>query len=159
MNNSTLRALPQPEDKPTDLLTDLLRAGARDLIAKAVEIELQALLELHGQRKLPDGRQAVVRNGYLPERTIQTGIGDVEIKVPKVRDRSSSGICFNSSLLPPYLKRSSSIEELLPWLYLRGISTGDYQEVLGGLLGDKAKGFSANTISRLKQHWGDEHRE
>lgn len=159
MNNSTLRALPQPENKPTDLLTDLLRAGAKDLIAQAVEAELQALLEHHRQRKLPDGRQAVVRNGYLPERTIQTGIGDVEIKVPKVRDRSSSGICFNSSLLPPYLKRSSSIEELLPWLYLRGISTGDYQEALGALLGEQAKGLSANTISRLKQHWGDEHRE
>ena len=115
-------------------------------------------LELHAQHKLPDGRQAVVRNGFLPERTIQTGIGDVEIKVPKVRDRSGSGICFNSSLLPPYLKRSSSIEELLPWLYLRGLSTGDYEEALGALLGDNAKGLSANTISRLKQHWGDEHR-
>ncbi|MEN5315659.1 IS256 family transposase [Pseudomonas koreensis] len=159
MNNSTLRALPRPENKPTDLLADLLRAGARDLIAQAVEAELQALLEHHRQHKFPDGRQAVVRNGYLPERTIQTGIGDVQIKVPKVRDRSSSGICFNSLLLPPYLKRSSSIEELLPWLYLRGISTGDYQEALGALLGEQAKGLSANTISRLKQHWVDEHRE
>ena len=146
MANSTFRALPQPEDKPTDPLTDLLRAGAIDLIAQAVEAELQALLELHAQRKHPDGRQAVVRNGFLPERTIQTGIGDVEIKVPKVRDRSGSGICFNCSLL-------------LPWLYLRGITAGDYQEALGALLGDKAKGLSANTISRLKQHWGDEHSE
>ncbi len=150
MTNSTLRVLPPPETESTDPLTDLLRAGARDLIAQAVEAELKALLEHHAQRKLPDGRQAVVRNGFLPERTIQTGIGDVEIKVPKVRDRSGSGIYFNSSLLPPYLKRSSSIEELLPWLYLRGISTGDYQEALGALLGDKAKGLSANTISRLK---------
>ena len=87
MTNSTLRALPQPEVKSTDPLTDLLRAGARDLIAQAVEAELQTLLERHAQRKLPDGRQAIVRNGFLPERTIQTGIGDVEIKVPKVRDR------------------------------------------------------------------------
>lgn len=158
MTNSTLRALPQPEAESTDPLTDLLRAGARDLIAQAVEAELQALLEHHSQLKLPDGRQAIVRNGFLPERTIQTGIGDVEIKVPEVRDRSGSGICFNSSLLPPYLERSSNIKELLPWLYLRGISTGDYQEALGALLGDKAKGLSANTISRLKQHWGDEHR-
>jgi transposase-like protein len=102
MNHSTLRALPQPEDKPTDLLTDQLRAGARDLIAQAVEAELQALLEQHCQRKLPDGRQVVVRNGYLPERTIQTGLGDVDIKVPKVRDRSGSGIHFTSALLPPY---------------------------------------------------------
>ena len=103
MTDSTLRALPQPEAKSTDPLTDLLRAGARDLIAQAVEAELQTLLERHAQLKLPDGRQALVRNGFLPERTIQTGIGDVEIKVPKVRDRSGSGICFNSSLLPPYL--------------------------------------------------------
>lgn len=91
-----------------------------------------------------------MRNGYLPERTIQTGIGDVQIKVPKVRDRSGSGICFNSSLLPPYLKRSRSIEELIPWLYLKGISTGDYQEALSALLGENAQGLSSNTVSRLK---------
>ena len=88
MTNSTLRVLPPPETESTDPLTDLLRAGARDLIAQAVEAELNALLEHHAQRKLPDGRQAVVRNGLSPARTIQTGIGDVEIKVPKVRDRS-----------------------------------------------------------------------
>lgn len=110
MNHFTLRALPQPEDKePTDPLTELLRAGARDLIAQAVEAELALMLEQHRERLLPDGRQAVVRNGYLPERTIQTGIGDVEIKVPKVRDRSGSGINFTSALLPPYLKRTAVI--------------------------------------------------
>ena len=159
MNHSTLRALPQPEDKePTDPLTELLRAGARDLIAQAVEAELALMLEQHRERLLPDGRQAVVRNGYLPERTIQTGIGDVEIKVPKVRDRSGSGINFTSALLPPYLKRTGSIEALLPWLYLKGISTGDYQEALCALLGEQAKGLSANTICRLKQGWCDEHR-
>ncbi|HHN6247716.1 TPA: IS256 family transposase, partial [Acinetobacter baumannii] len=108
---------------------------------------------------LPDGRKAVVRNGYLPERSIQTGIGDVDIKVPKVRDRSGSGIRFTSALLPPYLKRARSVEELLPWLYLKGISTGDYQEALAALLGENAKGLSANTISRLKERWIDEHRE
>jgi len=116
MNHFTLTALPQPEDKePTDPLTELLRAGARDLIAQAVEAELALMLEQHREHQLPDGRQAVVRNGYLPERTIQTGIGDVEIKVPKVRDRSGAGINFTSSLLPPYLKRTGSIEALLPW--------------------------------------------
>ena len=158
MTHSNLTALSQPEEPIVDPLTELLRRGARDLIAQAVESELQALLDEHAQQRLPDGRQAVVRNGYLPERTIQTGIGDVEVKVPKVRDRSGSGVCFNSSLLPPYLKRAKSIEELLPWLYLKGISTGDYQEALAALLGDNAKGLSANTISRLKQHWTDEHR-
>ncbi|MCE0761177.1 IS256 family transposase [Marinobacter sp. G11] len=158
MTESTLKALSQPEEQVTDPLTELLRNGARELIAQAVEAELQVLLEQHAEHRLPDGRKAVVRNGYLPERTVQTGIGDVEIKVPKVRDRSGSGVRFNSSLLPPYLKRARSVEELLPWLYLKGVSTGDYQDALAALLGDQAKGLSANTISRLKQHWIDEHR-
>ncbi len=100
--------------------------------------------------------QAVVRNGYLPERTIQTGIGDVDIKVPKVRDRS--GIDFTSALLPPYLKRTGSVEALLPWLYLKGISTGDYKDALCALLGDQVKGLSANTICRLRESWCDEHK-
>jgi transposase-like protein len=158
MTKSTLRALSQPEEQVTDPLTELLRNGARELIAQAIEAELQVLLEQHAEHRLPDGRKAVVRNGYLPERTVQTGIGDVEIKVPKVRDRSGSGVRFNSSLLPPYLKRARSVEELLPWLYLKGVSTGDCQDALSALLGDQAKGLSANTISRLKQHWIDEHR-
>jgi transposase-like protein len=158
MTESTLKALSQPEEQVTDPLTELLRNGARELIAQAVEAELQVLLEQHAEHRLPDGRKAVVRNGYLPERTVQTGIGDVEIKVPKVRDRSGSGVRFNSTLLPPYLKRARSVEELLPWLYLKGVSTGDYQDALSALLGDQAKGLSANTISRLKQHWIDEHR-
>ena len=158
MTQSTLRALSQPEEQVTDPLTELLRSGARELIAQAVEAELQVLLEQHAEHRLPDGRKAVVRNGYLPERTVQTGIGNVEIKVPKVRDRSGSGVRFNSALLPPYLKRARSVEELLPWLYLKGVSTGDYQNALAALLGDQAKGLSANTISRLKQHWIDDHR-
>lgn len=158
MAKSTLKTLPQPEKDVIDPLTELLRTGARELIAQAVEAELQALLDQHAEHRLPDGRQAVVRNGYLPERTVQTGIGNVEIKVPKVRDRSGSGVRFNSALLPPYLKRARSVEELLPWLYLKGVSTGDYQDALAALLGDQAKGLSANTISRLKQHWIDDHR-
>ncbi len=124
MTQFNLTALSQPEQPIADPLTDLLRRGARDLIAQAVESELQLLLDEHSQRRLPDGRQAVVKNGYPPERTVQTGIGDVEVKVPKVRDRSGSGVCFNSTLLPPYLKRAKSIEQLLPWLHLKGISTG-----------------------------------
>ena len=99
MADFTLKALSQPEEQVADPLTELLRAGARELIAQAVEAELQVLLDQHAKHRLPDGRQAVVRNGYLPERTVQTGIGDVEIKVPKVRDRSGSGIRFNSTEL------------------------------------------------------------
>ena len=159
MTDSNPNAFVQPQQTFNDPLTDLLRQGARELIAKAVETELQILLEQHSPKKLPDGRQALVRNGYLPERTVQTGIGDVQVKVPKVRDRSGDGVCFNSQLLPPYLKRTKSIEELLPWLYLKGISTGDHQQALAAVLGEQAKGLSANTISRLKQHWTDEHRQ
>lgn len=157
MTDTTLQALSQPEPKIADPLHELLRQGARDLIAKAVEAELATFLDQYAGQRLDDGRQAVVRNGYLPERTVQTGIGDVSVKVPKVRDRSGSGACFNSNLLPPYLKRARSVEELIPWLYLKGISTGDYQDALAALLGDQAKGLSANTVSRLKKHWEVEH--
>ena len=99
----------------------------------------------------------MVRNGYLPERTIVTGVGAVAIQVPKVRDRTRSGIKFNSLLLPPYLKRSSSVEEVLPWLYLKGVSTGDFSEALASLLGAQAEGLSASTISRLKAKWLEDH--
>lgn len=158
MSESTLRVLSQPEIEGTDPLHALLREGARELIAQAVQAELSAFLDAYGDRRLDDGRRAVVRNGYLPERRVQTGIGDVEVRVPKVRDRSGGGACFRSELLPPYLKRARSVEELIPWLYLKGVSTGDYQEALSALLGDQAKGLSANTVSRLKQKWLDEHR-
>jgi transposase-like protein len=158
MSESTLRVLSQPEIGEADPLHALLRAGARELIAQAVEAELASFLEGVAGQRLEDGRQAVVRNGYLPERRVQTGIGEVAVRVPKVRDRSGGGARFNSSLLPPYLKRARSIEELIPWLYLKGVSTGDYQEALSALLGDQAKGLSANTVSRLKQGWIDEHR-
>ncbi|TXK94511.1 IS256 family transposase, partial [Methylococcaceae bacterium CS5] len=105
-----------------------------------------------------DGKQAVIRNGFLPRRTIQTGLGDVDVQVPKVRDKSKQGIKFNSLLISPYLKRTESIEELLPVLYLKGISTGDFSEALTSLLGANAKGLSAGTISRLKQQWEEEHK-
>ena len=146
-----------PDEIITDPLTTMLRNGAQALIAQAVETELETLLTAHEHIRLLDGRQAIVRNGYLPERTIQTGIGNVEIKIPKIRDRSEQGIKFNSSLLPPYLKRTKSIEELIPWLYLKGISTGDFQETLSALVGEQAKGLSANTICRLKESWLKEH--
>lgn len=154
------RALSQPEPQINDPLHALLRQGARDLIAKAVEAELDTFLRRLADQQLDDGRQAVVRNGYLPERTVQTGIGDVSVQVPKVRDRSGGDARFNSSLLPPYLKRARSIEELIPWLYLKGISTGDYQRRCRRCwAGRHRKGLSANTVSRLKKQWEDEHTE
>lgn len=159
MTDSTLQAVTLPDAGATDPLHELLRKGARDLIAKAVEAELSTFLEQYADKTLDDGRRAVVRNGHLPERTVQTGIGDVQVKVPRVRDRSGDGVTFSSALLPPYLKRARSVEELIPWLYLKGVSTGDYQEALAALLGDQAKGLSATTVTRLKKQWETEHAE
>nr|WP_273424328.1 IS256 family transposase [Halomonas sp.] len=159
MAKSNLHALSQPQVSTNDPLHELIRQGARDLIAKAVESELQGLLNQYADVSTPDGRQAVVRNGHLPKRTIQTGVGDVDVQVPKVRDRSGSGIRFNSQLLPPYLKRARSLDELIPWLYLRGVSSGDFQEALNALVGEQAKGLSANTVTRLKAQWLKEHEE
>jgi len=144
---------------PRDALTELLRYGAAELLKSAVEAEVSELLESFSNVKTLDGRHAVVRNGYLPEREVQTGIGAISVKVPKVRDRSKSGIKFNSRLLPPYLRRSQSIEELIPWLYLKGVSTGDFGEALSSLLGEQASGLSPSVISRLKQKWSTEYEQ
>ncbi len=161
MNNDNVIAFQAPESSESfnDALSELVRQGARQIIAQAVEAELKEFLAQYQSLKDEQGRQAIVRNGYLPERTIMTGIGEVEIQVPKVRDRNGSGIKFNSSLLPPYLKRSQSVEEVLPWLYLKGVSTGDFSEALASLLGAQAKGLSASTISRLKAQWIEEHQQ
>jgi putative transposase len=140
-----------------DPLTDLLRDGARALIQQAVEAELQAFLNDYRNVMDLKGRQTVVRNGYLPERDIVTGVGNVAVKMPKVRDRSGGGVKFNSSLVPPYVRKAKRVEAALPWLYLRGISTGDMQEALSVLLGSEAKGLSPAVVSRLKTQWGDEY--
>lgn len=152
MSNDNVLSLGGPGSQ-VDALQSILKSGARQLLQQAIEAEIAVLLEAHQERKTENGQQAVVRNGYLPERTIQTGLGDLLVKVPKVRDRTGAGIKFNSELVPPYLKRTQSIEAFLPWLYLRGISTGDFSETLQHLLGKESKGLSANTISRLKSSW------
>jgi putative transposase len=161
MNHDNLIEFKTPETAETftDALTALVRQGARQIIAQAVEAELAEFLGQYQELKDDQGRQAVVRNGYLPERTITTGVGEVEIQLPKVRDRTGQGIKFNSALLPPYLKRSVSVEEVLPWLYLKGISTGDFAEALSALLGEQAVGLSSSTISRLKTKWQQEHQD
>ena len=135
----------------------MLRQGAQELISKAVQAELNHFLDQYQDVVDDQGRKSVVRNGYQPERKLMTGVGPVDIQVPKTRDKSGQGIHFRSELLPPYIKRTKSIETLLPWLYLKGISTGDFSEALAALLGKDAKGLSAGTISRLKQVWSQEH--
>ncbi len=124
--------------------------GSRELIARAVEAEFVAFLATYDAALDDEGRRQVVRNGYLPEREVQTGIGSVFVRVPRARDRSGSGIVFHSNLLPPYLRRTKSVEDLIPWLYLKGISTGDFSKALSALLGVNAAGMSASTVSRLK---------
>ena len=159
MTKTSITTLPDPHGFSPDPLTDILRAGARDLIQQAVEAELSALLEAHSEDRIEDGRARLVRHGHLPEREVTTGIGTVSVKVPRVRDRGEGAakIRFASTILPPYLRKSKSIEDLLPWLYLKGISTGDFQEALAALLGPNAAGLSSSTISRLKADWWDEY--
>ena len=159
MSKPTITALPGPSGFSPDPLTDILRSGANSLIQQAVEAELAALLAAHATEKTGDGRARLVRHGHLPEREVMTGVGPVVVKVPRVRDRGdgTEKIRFTSSILPPYLRKAKSVEELLPWLYLKGISTGDFQEALAALLGLNAAGLSATTISRLKADWWDEY--
>ena len=145
-----------------DQLTEILRNGARTLLAQAVEAEVADFLGKHADLKTGDGHQRVVRHGHLPEREVMTGIGPVAVRQPRVRDREADAadpgrIRFSPSILPPYMRRSKSIETLLPILYLKGISTGDFSEALAALLGKDAAGLSASAIGRLKDGWLDEH--
>src|SRR5215510_11561014 len=156
MQEHTTIPFPHPQLTAADPLTEVLRQGAQRLLAQAIEAEIAVLLAHYADRHDAQGRQAVVRNGSLPEREVQTGIGAVRVKVPRVRDRSGTGIQFHSALLPPYMRRSKSLEALLPWLYLKGISTGDFSEALQALVGPEAPGLSPATISRLKQGWHEE---
>jgi transposase-like protein len=120
-----------------------------------VEAELQLLLDQYDNVTDLGGRKLVVRNGYLPEREVLTALGPVPVRVPKVRDRSGSGVKFNSALVPPYVRKAKRVEAALPWLYLRGISTGDMQEALSVLVGEEAKGLSPAVVSRLKAQWSE----
>jgi transposase-like protein len=160
MREDTVVQLRQPGTISEDPLTEVLRIGARRLLAQAVEMEVTAFVEAHGHLSDEAGRRRIVRHGHLPEREIQTGIGPVAVRCPRVRDRQGSGsegpIRFSSAILPRYLRRTKSIEELLPWLYLKGISTGDFSEALAALLGPEAPGLSASTIARLKEVWQGE---
>jgi transposase-like protein len=159
MSESTtdIRILPLPEGQ--DVLTEILREGARKMLAQAVEAEVAAWIDAHAHLTDDAGRRQVVRNGHLPERTIQTGIGGVEVKQPRVRDRrpADQREAFTSAVLPPYLRKSRSLEGLIPWLYLKGVSTGDFAEALQAILGPDAPGLSAATVTRLKAAWEAEH--
>jgi putative transposase len=144
----------------TDSLTVILRNGAQALLAYAVEAEVADFLAKHTGLKTEDGHQRVVRHGHLPEREIMTGIGSVAVRQPRVRDRQIAGgerVRFSPTIMPPYARRTKSLEVLIPILYLKGISTGDFEEVLAALVGKDAPGLSASTIARLKDVWTEEH--
>jgi transposase-like protein len=139
-------------------MTQILREGARKMLATAIEAEVTSYVEERSHLTDHEGHRLVVRNGHLPERSLQTPVGQIIVKQPRVRDRRSPQECeqFASSILPKYLRKTKSIEELLPWLYLKGVSTGGFSEALAALLGPEAPGLSASTITRLKSTWEQE---
>jgi len=141
-------------------LDELVRAGAQRMLQAALELEVVSFIDRHREIVDDEGRRQVVRNGYLPEREVLTGAGPLQTRQPRVRDKRGAdheeAITFCSSILPRYLRRSKRMDELLPWLYLRGISTGDFQEALEALIGPEAKGLSASTITRLTSAWAEE---
>ena len=148
-----------PQESSGSILDGILRDGARELLGRAIEDEVAAYLDERKHLVDDSGHQLVVRNGHLPERSIQTPMGAVPVKQPRVRDRREAGERFRSSILPPYLRKTKSLEDLLPWLYLKGISTGDFSEALQSLLGQDAPGLSASTITRLKAGWEQEYKD
>lgn len=141
----------------TDALTELVQRGAKQLIHQAVDKELDEFMSSYEARRTSDGKAGVVRNGYLPERVIQTGIGPVTVKIPKVRSKTGEPVTFRSALVPPYVRKTRSLEAALPWLYLKGISSGEMEAALKVLVGPDAQGYSASTVSRLKRVWEEEY--
>ena len=156
MSENTIIEFPTPEDG-VDYLTHVLRDGARRLLAQAVEAEIGAFMARHADEVTEDGRQRLVRHGHQPERVIQTGIGPVAVKKPRLRDRGGAEgaepIRFSSQILPPYLRRSKALDELIPALYLRGISTGDMQGALAALVGADAANLSPGAVRGLLKDW------
>lgn len=157
MQESTTGSIQFPVPQAGDVLTGILRNGAKQLLAQAVEAEVADYIERHAAIRDAQGHRMVVRNGHLPEREIQTGIGPVPVRQPRVNDRrvdeNGDRIRFTSEILPKYLRKTRSLEELIPWLYLKGISTGDFSQALVALLGPEAPGLSASTVVRLKEVW------
>jgi len=143
-----------------DVLTEILRSGAQDMLAAAIGNEVAEYLRQHADCRDETGRRQVVRNGSLPERSLLTGVGPVTVRQPRVEDRrvdeQGRRLRFSSNILPPYLRRTKSLDELIPWLYLKGISTGDFTEALQALLGPQAVGLSPTNIVRLKEGWQEE---
>ena len=161
MPKATENLISFPQESSESFLDEILRNGARQMLGRAIEDEVADFVAARSHLVDDSGHRLVVRNGHLPERTIQTPMGEIPIKQPRVRDRRDAGDYegFQSSILPPYLRKTKSLEDLLPWLYLKGISTGDFSEALQALLGPDAAGLSASTITRLKAGWEQEYKD
>ena len=160
-DDTTIAALHQP-GAILDPLTEIAREGARQMLCAALRAEAASFVAQFSEERLADGRQRVVHHGAGPERTIQTGIGPIPVRRQKVRDRArevpdEEKIRFTSSILPRWARRSRSLDALLPVLYLRGVSTGDFQEALTALLGTDAPNLSPGAISRLTASWQDDY--
>ena len=160
MRHSNEKTGQVPAESAQDVLTEVLRDGAQRLLGEAIEAEVTEWIEVHAHVRDERGRRRVIRNGHKPTRSILTGLGPVEVRQPRVRDGrpAGEGERFTSKLLPPYLRRTKSVEELIPWLYLKGISTGGFNEALAAILGPDAPGLSATTVTRLTATWEAEYR-
>ncbi len=160
-DQATTESMKLPTTTPQDALTAVLVDGARRMLVDAIEAEVAEHLASRAGETDTDGRRLVVRNGYLPERELQTPLGSMPVQQPRVRDNRppEQREKFTPKLLPPYLRRTRSIEELIPWLYLKGISTNDFGEALEALLGPDAAGLSPTTITRLKEGWAEEFKQ
>ena len=162
MEEDTVVRLPRPGASVVDdPLLEVLRSGARQMLQQVIEAEVESFLAAHAELEDGRGRRRLVRNGHAPEREIQTGVGPIAVRRPKLRDRGDGAdgerIRFTSKVLPPFLRRTKNVEELLPWLYLKGVSTGQFEEALAALLGADAPGLSASTVRRLVAAWQQEH--
>ncbi len=158
MTETTVTALMQPGEF-CDQLTSVLRSGAQALLTQAIEAEVTNFMASHAQEQLDDGRARLVRHGHLPEREIQTGIGAIKIRQPRVRDRAGKTrdrLLFLPTVAPKYMRRSKSLDALIPWLYLKGVSSGDFQAALSALLGADAPNLSGDTVLRLRKVWQGE---
>ncbi len=162
MKNDTTTSIQMPEASTKDVLTEILRDGAQAMLGKAIEAEVADYIAAHAHQRDAAGHRLVVRNGHAPERELQTGLGAISVKQPRVNDKrvddDGNRFRFTSDILPPYPRKTKSIEELIPWLYLRGISTGDFSQALAALLGPEAPGLSASTVVRLTQAWQQDHK-
>ena len=161
MREGTIDRFVVPVLHSRDVMTEILRTGAQKMLAQMIQQEVDGWLAERANLQDEEGRRQVVCNGFLPKRKIATGVGQVEVQQPRVRDRRATDQAepFTSKILPPYLRKTKSIEELIPWLYLKGVSTGDFSDALKALVGPECAGLSATAVTRLKAVWEEEFQE